>query len=69
MGSGDGQLSVGDRSALVGGLRRINARRVAVAAASFERCDLCRSELPDGHRHLLQLEERVIVCVCEALGV
>ena len=30
-----------------------------------ERCDLCRTEVPTEHRHLLQLEERMIVCVCE----
>lgn len=48
-------------------LRRMaNARRVAVAAAAdVERCDLCGTSLPDDHRHLLQTEERRILCVCE----
>jgi hypothetical protein len=31
-----------------------------------ERCDLCGLALPDDHRHLLHLEERMIVCVCES---
>lgn len=31
-----------------------------------ERCDLCNTTVPDDHRHLLHLEERRIVCVCEA---
>ncbi|HEY3776092.1 MAG TPA: DUF5947 family protein [Solirubrobacteraceae bacterium] len=31
-----------------------------------ERCDLCRTTVPDDHRHLLHLTERRIVCVCEA---
>ena len=31
-----------------------------------ERCDLCRTTLPDDHRHMLQLVERRIVCTCEA---
>ncbi len=43
----------------VAGLRRM-ARPVAQ-----ERCDLCRVALGDDHRHLLQLAERRILCVCE----
>lgn len=32
-----------------------------------ERCEICRrAAIPEDHRHLLQLEERRIVCVCEA---
>ena len=31
-----------------------------------ERCDLCNTRVPEDHRHLLALEERRIVCVCEA---
>jgi Family of unknown function (DUF5947) len=31
-----------------------------------ERCDICNAPVPDDHRHLLQLEERQIVCSCEA---
>jgi hypothetical protein len=31
-----------------------------------ERCDICGTTLPDDHRHLLHLEERRIVCSCEA---
>jgi uncharacterized protein DUF5947 len=34
-------------------------------ARPVERCDLCRGALPDDHRHLLQLEDRRILCVCE----
>jgi Family of unknown function (DUF5947) len=34
--------------------------------AAQERCDVCNTPLPDDHRHLLQLEERRIVCACEA---
>ncbi len=59
------QLSVGGRAALVGELRRINGRRAATRAAAVERCDLCRTDVPADHRHLLQLDQRVIVCVCE----
>ena len=31
-----------------------------------ERCDLCSTTIPDDHRHLIHLEERRIVCACEA---
>jgi hypothetical protein len=30
-----------------------------------EHCDLCQAQIPDDHRHLLNLHERQIVCVCE----
>jgi hypothetical protein len=33
---------------------------------SQERCDICGTTIPDDHRHLLHLEERRIVCSCEA---
>jgi Family of unknown function (DUF5947) len=39
--------------------------RAEPAAAAAERCDICGAPLPDEHRHLLQLEERRIVCACE----
>jgi hypothetical protein len=42
------------------------ARRGTGAAPATERCDLCRTTVPDDHRHLLHLVERRIVCVCEA---
>jgi hypothetical protein len=35
-------------------------------AMPAEYCDLCRTRLPDDHRHLLHLVERRIVCACEA---
>jgi len=34
-------------------------------AQAVERCELCRGALPEDHRHLLQLDERRILCVCE----
>ena len=45
-------------------LRRLTAKR-AVTAGPIERCDFCGNEIPAEHRHLLQLEERSIACVCE----
>ena len=34
--------------------------------SAAERCDLCRTTLPDDHRHMLHLVDRRIVCTCEA---
>jgi Family of unknown function (DUF5947) len=36
------------------------------APAAEEACDLCQGVIPPDHRHLLNLYERTIVCVCEA---
>lgn len=34
-------------------------------APAQERCELCRTSVPDEHRHLIHLQDRRIVCVCE----
>jgi uncharacterized protein DUF5947 len=65
MAAQEPQLSAGGRAALVGSLRRVGARRTVIAERVQERCDICRVDIPLDHRHLLQLEERAIVCVCE----
>jgi hypothetical protein len=47
-------------------------RNAAVARAAtrpprqVEHCDLCETEVPADHRHLLQLTERQILCACES---
>lgn len=38
----------------------------APAAAEQELCDLCGTTVPPDHRHMLNLYERQIVCVCES---
>ncbi len=38
----------------------------APTSASDERCDLCKTTIPEDHRHLLNLVERRIECVCES---
>jgi Family of unknown function (DUF5947) len=55
--------------ALVAGLRRFvreprAAERPPPAAGDGPRCELCPLSLADDHKHLLDLEERRIVCVC-----
>jgi hypothetical protein len=40
-------------------------RRLANRRAPEERCDMCSVTIPADHRHLLHLEDRLIVCTCE----
>ena len=35
------------------------------APATEERCDLCSASIPSDHRHMLHVEDRLIVCTCE----
>ncbi len=44
-------------------------RRFAGRAPEHCTCDLCRSELTDRHRHLLQLAHRRIMCACDACAM
>jgi hypothetical protein len=47
-------------------LRRLAARDAPAArTVGGEHCDLCGRGIPDEHSHMLNLEERQIVCVCE----
>ena len=57
------------RALMVSGLRGLAKPEPpppAPAADAQERCDLCRTTVPPDHRHMLNLYERQIVCVCEA---
>ncbi len=38
----------------------------AAGAQPQEHCDLCGRDVPPEHRHMLDLEQRAIVCSCEA---
>jgi hypothetical protein len=56
------------RAELVADLRTLASRSTVNGQPSTvtdERCDLCQASIPDDHRHLLNLHERQIVCVCE----
>jgi hypothetical protein len=48
--------------AQTGSARKADRPRVVAQ----ERCDICGATVPDDHRHLLHLDERRIVCSCEA---
>jgi hypothetical protein len=40
------------------------ARRPAAVEAQPERCDLCGAEIPEEHRHVLDVETREVRCAC-----
>jgi hypothetical protein len=62
-------MSTPDRTQaeVVSALRRLQMRQMPEGPQPIEaNCDLCGTSMPEDHRHLLQLEERSIVCVCES---
>jgi hypothetical protein len=50
------------------GLRRFVAPPPRTAA-ELERCALCGTEVSPGHRHLVDTQDRSIVCACTACGL
>ena len=57
----------GGNAEVISMLRRLQMRELPEAPEALEaNCDLCGTSMPEDHRHLLQLEERSIVCVCES---
>jgi hypothetical protein len=70
-GEANGGLSARRRATLVTGLRRFlpesppDGAPPAPIAGSDEQCELCTLTLASNHRHLLHLDERRILCVCE----
>ena len=51
----------------INALRRLQLREMPDGLEPMEaQCDLCNTTMPEDHRHLLELEERRIVCVCES---
>ena len=73
-GDANGGLSARRRANLVTGLRRFlpqeppepaPAPAAGAGAGADEQCELCTLTLAAKHRHLLHLDERRILCVCE----
>jgi hypothetical protein len=54
------------RALMVSGLRGLAQPKPPVELEPDERCDLCNTTVPADHRHMLNLYERQIVCVCES---
>jgi len=65
--------AAGRNSEVIARLRRMSrersspavARPLASPAGQTDRCDLCGTDLPPDHRHLLNTTERTILCSCE----
>jgi hypothetical protein len=52
---------------MVQALRRLQQRELPEGPQELEAlCDLCGTTMPEDHRHLMQLDERRLVCVCES---
>ena len=54
------------RALMIGGLRQLTKPAPPSPPSPEERCDLCGTTVPRDHRHMLNLYERQIVCVCES---
>ena len=54
------------RALMVSGLRGLAKPKPPEQVGPEERCDLCTTTVPPDHRHMLNLYERQIVCVCES---
>ena len=54
------------RALMVSGLRGLAQPKPPAPVTTDERCDLCQTTVPSDHRHMLNLYERQIVCVCES---
>jgi hypothetical protein len=54
------------RALMVSGLRGLAQPKPRTQTGPEERCDLCNTTVPADHRHMLNLYERQIVCVCES---
>lgn len=57
------------RRSLLGRLARSSTPRVRKDEEPSEQCDLCAQPVPAGHRHLLDLEARRLLCACRACAV
>jgi hypothetical protein len=51
---------------MVSGLRGLAQPKPPTPVVTEELCDLCGTTVPSDHRHMLNLYERQIVCVCES---
>jgi hypothetical protein len=70
----DAAIASRKRAGAIAGLRGLartpgsspSARPAAAADEPVEHCDLCGTTVPGDHRHMLDLDDRRIVCTCES---
>jgi hypothetical protein len=67
MSQGPGFPIGADGARVVSSLKRLQMRQMPEGPEPLDaNCDLCGTSMSEDHRHLLQLDERSIVCVCES---
>jgi hypothetical protein len=47
----------------------VRERRAAAEPAAAEQCDMCAAPVPPGHRHLVDLNDRRLLCACRACAL
>jgi Family of unknown function (DUF5947) len=47
----------------------VRARATGAPAVPVEQCDLCAAPVPPGHRHLVDLDDRRLLCACRACAL
>ena len=57
------------RLARLAGGAPVRARAPGPPASPAELCDLCAAPVPPGHRHLVDLDDRRLLCACRACAV
>lgn len=68
--AGHKHLATSGRASVISQLRRLQMREMTpVAESTIERCEFCRVEIAETHRHVLDTEERRILCACESCFV
>jgi Family of unknown function (DUF5947) len=50
-------------------LRRLARRSTMERESVMERCELCGQPIPDRHRHLMNLDDRELMCACQACTI
>ena len=68
--SGHRHFSTTGRASVISQLRRLQMREMSPQAeSSIERCEFCSVDIAESHRHVLDIEERTIMCACESCFV
>jgi Family of unknown function (DUF5947) len=44
-------------------------RQFAAPKPTREACEMCAKEIPERHRHLVNVEKRTLLCVCDACSI
>ena len=68
--AGHRHLATSGRASVISQLRRLQMREMSPQVdSSIERCEFCSVDIASNHRHVLDVEERTIMCACESCFV